>query len=298
MTKKAIVGVDVGGTKIGTGVINQEGRVLGKPVVLKTNSSDPKEAIVERIIHSVEEALTNAGMTLHNIKGIGLGVTGPLDIENGIVLECPQLPTMHNFPLRKEVQSHFLAPVTMDNDANSLIFGEACFGAGTGHNTILGFTLGTGLGCAIIINKKVYFGASGTAGEIWLSPYKKGTIEDDVSGNGISRMYKKLTGKQKSALEIAELGRKGDGFALKTWMNFGADLAYAIAWGINFIDPDIVILGGSIANGFDLFGESMDASLRKNLCSVPAKNTKVVRAALGDNAGFIGAACLVLQGDQ
>jgi glucokinase len=133
------------------------------------------------------------------------------------------------------------------------------------------------------------------AGEIWPSPHNDATIEDIVSGRGVSSTYNSLTNRLKTAKEIAHLAREGDPDAIETWNVFGRTLAFALAWGINMIDPDIVILGGSIANSIDLFYNQMDSFLRKHICPVPAVKTKVVKAALGDNAGFIGAAALVIQ---
>ena len=112
----------------------------------------------------------------------------------------------------------------------------------------------------------------------------------------MSSIYQRLANQSKTAKEISDLARKGDPDAIETWNIFGGALATALAWGINMTDPGIVILGGSIANSIDLFYDSMDTILRKFICPVPAGKTKVVNAALGDNAGFIGAAALVIQG--
>jgi glucokinase len=134
------------------------------------------------------------------------------------------------------------------------------------------------------------------AGEIWPSPYQNGSIEDIVSGRGVSSIYQKLSNQVKSAKEISVLAQHGDLDAIETWNTFGSTLAIAISWGINLIDPGIVILGGSIANSLDLFQDQLESKLRKFICPVPAAKTKIVKAALGDNAGFIGAAALVIQG--
>jgi glucokinase len=182
----------------------------------------------------------------------------------------------------------------MDNDANALILGESIWGAGKGYRTTLGFTLGTGLGCALVVDNELVTGANGMAGEIWLSPYNGGTIEDIVSGRGVSGIYHRLTGKWHNAKEISLLAYNEDENAVETWNIFGSTLAIALAWGINFTDPDIVILGGSIANSFNLYCNSMERVLKKFICPVPAEKTRVVKAALGDNAGFIGAAALMI----
>lgn len=244
---------------------------------------------------TIESVIENSGLNNAEIIGIGMGVTGPLDIENGTILECPQLPTMHFYPLREKVQEKFRIPVIMDNDANALVLGESIWGAGKNYRTTLGFTLGTGLGCALVIDKKLLSGANGMAGEVWPSPCEDGTIEDFVSGTGVRATYHRLANQWKTAKEISLLAQNGDADAVETWKIFGATLAIAISWGINLTDPGIVILGGSIANSIDLFYDSMDKYLRKHICPVPAGKTQVVKAEMGDNAGFIGAAALVIQ---
>jgi glucokinase len=294
--KKIIIGVDIGGTGIKAGAINPDGRIIGEPVTVDTVGSDQSEAIFKRITNSIDRIIQNTGSDFSDIIGIGLGVTGPLDNSTGTILECPQLPTMHFFHLRDKIVEKFRLPVVMDNDANALLLGESIWGAGKGYNITLGFTLGTGLGCAIVFNGKMFSGTNGLAGEIWPSPFKDATIEDMVSGRGVSSVFFDLTKQRKSAKEISELARKGDSNAIETWRIFGSSLGFAVAWGINMIDPGIVIIGGSISNSMDLFYNSMDDVVRKNVCPVPASKTKIVAASLGDNAGFIGAACLLMQG--
>lgn len=294
MKDSVIIGVDLGGTKIMTGAINANGEVLSTPVKVPTEGHLDKELILEKIIRSVEKVITDLNITTANLTGIGIGSTGPLDLLKGLILECPQLPTMHYFPLRDEVHKYFGVPVFLNNDANCLIYGETIFGAGKKRKSVMGFTLGTGIGCALIINNRIWEGATGTAAEIWTSPYQSGIIEDYISGSGVSKIYQTVSGDNKSSLEVFRLAEMGDSAALQTWKEFGEHLAVPIAWSINIIDPEIVILGGSIAAAYKFFHESMENALRKNLCPIPAAKTKVVLAELGEYAGFIGAACLVL----
>jgi glucokinase len=296
LSKRIIIGVDVGGTKIQTGAIDQEGKIICEPVTIDTGGNDECEIIFDRITGSVDQVKRTAGLKDEEIMGIGMGVTGPLDTETGTILECPQLPTMNFFPLRDRIIEHFRLPVTMDNDANALLLGESIWGAGKGYRSVLGFTLGTGLGCAIVVDRRLFTGTNGMAGEIWPGPFNEGTIEDVVSGRGISGIYHNLTNKIKTAKEISILARNGDLNGIKAWNVFGNALGFAVAWGINMIDPGIVILGGSIANSIDLFYSSMDTVVRKYVCPVPASKTKIVKASLGDVAGFVGAAALMIQG--
>ncbi len=294
MKNKIYIGVDFGGTKILAGAMTRKGEVLFEPVKILTNGTDEPEKIFKKVTDSIKEVMNKIDLKTVNVVGIGLGVTGPIDIKNGVILECPQLPTMHFFPLRKRVEGLFHLPVYMNNDANCLIYGEALFGSGAGLNNIVGFTLGTGIGCAVVVDKKILNGSTDSAAEIWPSPYLDGTIEDYVSGAGISKIYKRICGEEKSSLEIFRLAENGDENALTAWDEFGKHLAVAISWSINLIDPDIVILGGSISNVFKFFSSSMEKNLRRWICPAPAEKTKVVCAKLGSNAGFIGAAALAV----
>lgn len=292
--EKIYIGVDLGGTKIMTGAMTANGKLCGEPVQVPTIGIDAAINIITRLTDSIEKVMRGIDTSTHVVEGIGLGVTGPLDCKNGIILDCPQLPTLHNFPLKKEIESTFSLPVKMNNDANCLIYGETLFGSGMGKSSVVGFTLGTGLGCAIVIDRKIFAGFTESAGEVWTSPYRDGIIEDLVSGAGVAKLYHKISGKEASAKEIAEAAEQGDDDALATWEEFGTHLSVAMAWTINLIDPELVILGGSIANAYKFFAPAMEKNLRAFLCAVPAGSTKVVTARLGAHAGCIGAAALVV----
>lgn len=289
-----IIGIDLGGTKIMTGAINESGEVLSRPVKTDTHGHESAANIVKRIVGSVEKIVGDLGVTVRELRGIGIGSTGPVDSNNGQILECPQLPNMHFFNLRDEIENHFGVSTLMNNDANCFVLAESVFGIGKKAGSVLGFTLGTGIGSAIVTDKRIWDGATGSAAEIWLSPYKDGSIEDYVSGAGVSGIYRSMTGNKKSSREIFCLAQKGDDDALKTWDAFGAHLAVALAWGINFLDPELVVLGGSVSKAYPFFNHSMRKDIQKFICSRPLKETSIVLGGLGDHAGFIGAACLLL----
>ena len=287
-----VVGVDVGGTSIRAGLVNHFGELVGESFNFPTNGNDPTDAVFSRIKESIHNVLEGNRKCRKDVQGIGMGVTGPLDISKGLVLECPQLPTLHNFPLRQEIRDVFQLPVQMNNDANALILGESIWGSGKGHQLVLGFTLGTGLGCAFVADQKLHLGRRELSGEIWPSPFKDATIEDYVSGRGISVIYKELSGTLKTALEIGKLADGGDSVALKVWHDFGEALGFAMSWTINLLDPDIIVLGGSISNSFHHFERSLLDYLKKYVCPSPAGVPPVVRASLGNEAGMIGGAAL------
>lgn len=295
MNNKIIIGVDLGGTKIMTGAITQNGVIIGNPIKIWTGGNDPKDVVLNRIVSSIQQTIEQNNLSKQDILGIGLGSTGPLDSKNGIILDCPQLPTLNYFNIKIYLEDIFNIPIEMDNDANALIYGEYVFGAAKNVNNLVGFTLGTGIGAAIIINGKIWNGATGTAAEIWTSPYKDGIIEDYISGEGLKNMYHQISGKTATGKEIHLLADKGDKDALKTWKVFGKHLAYALAWTINLIDPEMIVLGGSISQAHQYFMPALIKHLQKQVCSMPAENIKIEMAKLGNNAGFIGAACLVLE---
>jgi len=291
--ERIAIGVDIGGTNIRAGAVAPDGGIIGEPFSVATGATDPKELIVTRIIESINALVERNNLGKFIIQGIGLGVTGPLDVKNGTILQCPNLPTMDFFPLREVIEKEFNLPVFMNNDANAMMLGESFWGAGKGSDCVLGITLGTGLGCAIVIDRKVWMGATETAGEIWISPYQDGIIEDVVSGNGVSILYEKSSGQKLTAHEVAARAFAGDPRAVAAWNEFGKAVAYALSWSVNLIDPDVVIIGGSMANSLELFYPAMLEFLCQNVCPIPAQKLRIVKAQLGDNAGFIGAAALV-----
>ncbi len=290
---KIALGVDIGGTNIRAGAVDFDGNLIGESYSIPTNATDRKELIFKRIADSVSIVISRNNIDKSAIQGIGLGCTGPLDLKNGLILQCPNLPTMDYFPLRSEIEKTFNLPVFLNNDANAMMLGESVWGAGKGSSSVLGVTLGTGFGCAIVLNGKIWVGATETAGEIWISPYRDGFIEEVVSGSGVSNLYEKLSGQKASSKAIADLALEGDLVAKSVWEEFGKAVAFALSWAINLLDPEVVIIGGSISNAMELFYPSLHDSLVKSICPVPAQKLRIVKAQLGDNAGFIGAAALV-----
>ena len=276
------------------GAVSPEGIPIGAPYKLPTGGSDPKEAVLARIFESIDGVIKQNNIKPEDIAGIGIGCTGPIDSKKGLILECPQLPDLHNFALKQTIAEKYNVPVVLNNDANALILGECIWGAGKGYNSVIGFTLGTGLGCAAVLNGKLLMGANESAGEIWTSPYGKGIIEDTVSGNGISRIYEKLKGISKPAEDIAAAAFAEEKEALDAFDEFGKALGFAAAWCVNLIDPEVIIIGGSISNSIDLFLPSMEKVLKSFICNAPAAKVKMLKAGLGDVAGYAGAASLIV----
>lgn len=288
--EQVAIGVDIGGTKIRAGIVGAEGVVYGEPRSIVTCAELPGEEIVQRLIALIKETLSHAGE--YEVLGVGVGCTGPLDLRKGMLLEVENLPTLNNYPLLQVLEEALHMKVKMENDANALILAEALWGAGKDADTVLGFTLGTGIGCALINHGTVWQGKNDCAGEIWTAPYRDGILEEYVSGNALTRLYELHTGKHLSGTEIAALAIAGEEAAKQVWDEFAQALAYALSWTVNMLDPQTVVIGGSIIKSANLFWEQADTMFRRYVCRSVADSVSLKPAALGDDAGFIGAAAL------
>lgn len=292
--KEYILGIDLGGTKIIAGIINQKGEVIGNPLQVPTCANKPKEEIQDKIINLIKSIFQKNKISLKDIEGIGIGSPGPLDLAKGIILNPPNLPTLYNYPIRDTIQEFFDVPVYLNNDGNCFVLGENYFGSARAAEITFGVTLGTGLGSGLVINKKIFSGATGTAAEIWHSPYQGMKFEDFGSAKGIKRMYKERTNCELSPLEISQKAREGEKEAIDAYQEFGKHLGIILSYGVNLIDPEIIVIGGSISYSYDLFKDPLEKNLRENINFLPAQKLRIIPSQLKNNAGFIGAACLVL----
>ncbi len=292
MSKPLAAGVDLGGTKIRTGLVDKDGRVMAPPVTVPTEADREASLVVANIVRCVDQCLAEAGHSREDLLGIGIGSPGPLDIENGIVLGATNLPTLNNYPLREKLREALSLPVELNNDANVFVLGEARGGAGRGQSIVFGVTLGTGFGAGLVIDGRIFNGATGTAAEVWNFKYGEGIIEDYISGRGLKGTYTRKTGRTLRPREIAEAARAGDADAIATFNEFGTHLGVALSYIVNVIDPGILVVGGSIANDWELFRDSMEASLRPNINEMPRMKLRVVPAELGPDAAVVGAAML------
>ncbi|NOY78008.1 MAG: ROK family protein [Calditrichaeota bacterium] len=290
---KYAMGVDVGGTKTTAALISETGELIGDIYKGPTRADRSTQEVEQNIADPIRQALENADIPPEDILGIGMGLPGPLDAKAGLLLTPNNLPSLHNYPVQKRMEQRFGLPVKIDNDANVFALGEAIFGHGRGSNILIGLTLGTGFGCGIVIDQKIFEGATGTAGEIWLSPYGDSMFEEYISGRGLARMYEKYSGERVIGPEIESRARLGQEAAIQAWEEFGRHLGIIISHMVNFLDPDAVVIGGSISHAFDLFGSSLRKALFENINPRPAEHVKIFQSKLGEQAAMFGAAGLV-----
>lgn len=283
--------MDIGGTKVRAALVDENGKIEGKPMEVPTGAKRPAEEIFKDMCKLLHDVLDQCNG--ETVAGIGIGSTGPIDNARGIILEVDNLPTMNGFHMKDRLEEEFGLPVVMDNDANAYILGETLYGAGRGLSSVVGLTLGTGLGCAYVENGRILHGRTDCAGEIGVSPYRDKTIEDYVSGTGIQKEYLKLTGREMKGRDIADEARNGGDAAMAVWDDFAISLAHALSWCANLFDPDIIILGGSLIKSADLYLEKTDKLFRKHISRPLVDTLPLVLAELGENSGVLGAAALI-----
>ncbi len=289
------VGVDVGGTKIALALVDADNKIISKvprfEVAAYTNGDD----LVERLVQEAEMLYREYGYSKEDVQGIGIGSPGPLDLKTGTVLNTPNMPMLVNYGLKDAVEESARLPVEVNNDANCFVLGEALAGKAKAGDIVLGVTLGTGYGFGIVFNRRVYEGATGTAAEIAYNPYLGTTLEKDyISGQGLSRMYAERSGENIAGPEIASRAENGEEHAVAAFKEFGEHLGNSFAWFVNILDPDFIVVGGSIATNWDFFQESMFDALYRYINPGPKEHLRVIPSELGESAAIIGSAGLLL----
>lgn len=265
---RLILGIDLGGTKIRAALVGADGVIAGTPKSVPTHAmSRSAEEIYSAILRLAEEQIEG-----HQVMGVGIGSTGPLDFTRGMILDCDNLPSMRNFPLADRLSADLGLPVKLDNDANTFLLAEQRWGSAKGAENAVGITLGTGFGMAVVSNGALVRGAHDCAGEVWTSPYKGGIIEERVSGTF-------LGGVDADDAKFAE---------------FAEALSYALAWIVNICDPSVVVLGGSVTASAPRFLPQVEEKLRGMVCRSVADGLQLKLAAFGNDAGVIGAASLLM----
>ena len=289
-----IIGIDLGGTKIAAALATPSGRIL-TDVNIPTEADQGKNRVIDNIKKAVY-ALIRGQKT--QISCMGIGVPGPILYEKGIVIEPPNLPGWKRVNLKKVLEKEFKVPVHLDNDANCAALAEAYFGAGRKARHFIYITISTGIGGGIIIDRKLYRGAIGAAGEFGhmiIDPRGPkcgcgnfGCFEALASGTAI----KKRAGMDAISVELA--ARQGDKKAIKVIEKTAHYLAIGIANLVNIFNPEMVILGGGVSKMRELLLTPIRKEFKKYALTLPAKNVKIVRAKLGSESGVLGAVALCL----
>ncbi|MCG0238799.1 MAG: ROK family protein [Firmicutes bacterium] len=293
---RSVLAIDIGGTKILAGVVAESGEVLSRAQVA-TGAGEGPGPVIARIVAAARTALQQAGQP---VERVGVGCPGPLSVREGLVLSPPNLPGWNRIPLPSILERELGLPVAFDNDANLAALGEYRFGAGHGARCLLYVTVSTGIGGGVVLEGRLWRGPGEMGGEIGhvvvrpggprCSCGRAGCLEAIASGPALAR----ATGLP-SAREVVAAAREGDARALAVLREAGQALGQALAVGAGFLNPDRIVLGGSVALGAGdlLFGPLM-ATLEEALLPEARAGLQVLPAALGGDAGLLGAAALAL----
>jgi len=275
----AIIGIDLGGTNVRVGLV-EENRLIKVESKL-INNKGTQEEIVNDIFNIINK------FEIDKIEGIGVGVPGVVDLKNGIVYEVQNIPSWKEVRLTEILNNKYNIPVYINNDANCFAAGEKYFGKGQEYNNVVGLIVGTGLGAGIIMNGKLYSGSNCGAGEFGMIPFKGSILENYCSGQFFELNY------GKSGSDIYKEALMGDTTAQKIFYEFGLNLGEAIKIILYSVDPDIIILGGSVRKAFNLFQSSMNESINSFAYSKAKNNLKIAVSEM-ENIAILGAAALYM----
>ncbi|MGP1543667.1 MAG: ROK family protein [Candidatus Fimenecus sp.] len=310
------IGVDLGGTNIVAGVVDEHNNIISKES-LPTLLPKPADEIMLGIKEVINKALEKASISLNDIISIGIGTPGTVDKKYGVIEYANNLG-FDNYPMKNMLSNHFDKPIYLENDANCAALGEAKAGAGEGVNNFVAITLGTGVGSGIVLNGKILEGINGAAGEMGhmvivangepCTCGRRGCWEAYSSATGLIRMTKEAMDKDKKSLMWMLSGgdkrnvngrtsfdamRKGDKTAAMVVNEYIGYLAIGITNLVNIFQPDIICLGGGVANEGESLLEPLRELVEKAHYSIHCeRQTKICKARLGNDAGIIGAALL------
>jgi len=286
------IGIDLGGSKYRIGLVNSNNEIIGDSIRVSIDEIAESDELVSQITESVNSILKTNELTKKDIVRIGIGSPGPLDPETGTIFESLNMTYLRGYPLGEKLKESLLLDIVIGNDANCFVLGQQIAGAAVGFQNVFGLTLGTGYGCGIIIDGALLEGSTGTAGEYAKSPYLDGIFEDYISGKGLKKIYKKLSGELKRPFQIEDEARSGSKVAIESFHEFGTHIGNSLSYVVNLLDPEIIIIGGSIANAYDLFIDSVWKSLHQYIYSRPAERLTIKPAVDGELNSVIGAAML------
>ena len=305
------IGVDLGGTNIAAGIIDEKHRIVDQ-ISVPTLAKRSEDEVIADICRTVDSILNKNGIPEHECSSVGIGAPGCCDSQEGIVFRSYSL-SWNNVLLGKKMQKHYHIPIKVDNDANCAALAEAVAGAGRGYKNIVLVTLGTGIGSGIVLDGKIYSGLKGSGTEFGhtmidvngelCSCGRKGCWDAYASATALIASAKRAAlSRPESALNLAEeitgkavfdLASQGDVTAMAVVRQYCYYLAVGISNIVNVFGPDIIIIGGGISRQGERILKPVRQYIRENCFDRREEAMpQIVTARMGNDAGIIGAALL------
>jgi glucokinase len=313
------LGIDLGGTKILTAVVDPQGEMLSSDESI-TPATEGCDAVIQCILDSAHRVLKQAGVALSEICAIGVGAAGLSNPEAGILFTSPNLPGLRNVPLRDIMQKRLGRKTFLINDANAAALGEFYFGVARDARNFIYITLSTGIGGGIIIDGRIYTGAIGAAGEVGHMSIddngpicncgNRGCWETLASGTALAREAKHRIkeGVRTSILEYAEgdiekvtaqvvhsAAEQGDSLAKELIARTGYYVGVGLSNLINIFNPELIVIGGGLSNIGDMLLEPALKTAGERACKEAFQAVHFASAELGQYSGVLGAAAFALR---
>jgi glucokinase len=307
------LGIDLGGTNIKSGVVDNNGRPLSS-VSLATQADKGPVVGLNNLVAAGELAVKESGLGWGRIESVGLGSPGTMDLTHGMLLDPPNLPGWTNLPIRQLLSTRLTKPTILQNDANAASYGEYWTGAGKDSHSLVMFTLGTGIGCGIVVDGMIIEGRHSHGAECGhiviqmengrlCSCGKYGHLEAYASAtavvkrahealelDGAPSVLRTIESAEVTSRAIADAAQAGDLLARRLMRETAHYLAVGAVCLMHTIDPDIILFGGGMIAAGQSFLEDIRGDILKMAFPRPAEMTRVEYAQLGGEAGFVGAA--------
>lgn len=314
-SKGFTIGIDLGGTKMLTVLLDKKNRVRAE-VKVKTRVDKGKKYFIDAILESVREVLRDGRVTLKEIKALGIGCPGIIDVRTGTVAYSPNIPFLKNFSLGGSIKKALGVTVALENDVNAGLYGEYCFGAAKKACHAVGIFLGTGIGGALIFDGKLYRGATGAAGEVGHMAMasdgplcgcgKQGCFEALASRSSVAAEAALLAGRQQAPHLFDEAGtdlakiksgllakalKEGDSAIKDLIVRKSTTVGRMMANLVNLLSPDTIVLGGGLVEAMpERIVKAASEAMHEFAMPQLAAHVQVLPAELGDYAIVMGAA--------
>lgn len=317
---KLLCGVDIGGTKCSIVLVDRTGKIIDK-IYSCAHVHQNEEGLVKLVADQIKELLRRNNLKETDLLGIGIGCAGHIRYRDGVIITTSNLRGFKNYPLRNAIQSYFSIPVFLDNDANAQAIGEYKFGAGKGFDDMVFLTISTGIGAGLILNKKLYRGATGTAGEfghtivepkseLICSCGNKGCLMACACGMALPYLFEqKIKEGKKSKLNLppnfkmerlsGQMLKKGLEMDDPVSKEIITDSAYYVGLGIynifQTLNPPLIVLGGGLTNWGDFYLDKIKSTFFELARDMLFDPLEIVISNMDTDAGVIGAAALTLE---